>query len=59
MQTRGGAKVLVVDDDPMITSRPRELPERHQYQVRVASNADQALTMIQEDQPALLLTIFR
>lgn len=48
-------KVLVVDDDANLRQTLRELVESAGYQVQTAANAEEALCMVAEDAPTLIL----
>src|SRR6476660_499367 len=52
----GGEKLLVVDDDPFI-ARLREIElSAAGYQVRVANDGEQAIQLVQQDAPDLVIT---
>jgi pilus assembly protein CpaE len=55
MPGENGAKVLVVDDDPITTTWLRALLEPEGHKVAVARTANEALQRIREDPPALIL----
>ncbi len=50
------ARVLVVDDDDSYCTIIRELLVRNGYEVRVAYSVDEALTLLQDERPDLILT---
>ncbi len=49
------AKIIVCDDEPHIVHGLRYLFEADKYDVRVANNGIEALELIQQDQPELLV----
>ena len=50
------ARVLVVDDDDSYCTIIRELLIRNGYDVRVAYSVEEALSLLQEERPDLILT---
>ena len=50
------ARVLVVDDDDSYCTIIRELLVRNGYDVRVAYSVEEALSLLQEERPDLILT---
>ena len=50
------ARVLVVDDDDSYCTIIRELLVRNGYDVRVACSVEEALSLLQEERPDLILT---
>ncbi|MFV2043118.1 MAG: response regulator [Anaerolineales bacterium] len=49
-------RVLVVDDDDSYCTIIRELLVRNGYEVRVAYSVDEALTLLKDERPDLILT---
>lgn len=52
------ARVLVADDDPDIRDLARLLIGRHGHQVVTAGDGDEAIAMLAELEPALVITDF-
>ena len=50
-----GKKVLIADDEPNIVAALEYLLQRNGYVVHVARNGDEALTLIEQHQPDLVL----
>jgi DNA-binding response OmpR family regulator len=50
-----GKKVLIADDEPNIVAALEYLLQRNGYQVHVARNGDEALKLIEQHQPDLVL----
>ena len=50
------ARVLVVDDDDSYCTIIRELLVRNGYDVRVAYSVEEAMSLLQEERPDLILT---
>ena len=50
------ARVLVVDDDASYCTIIRELLVRNGYEVRLAYSVEEALTLLQDEPPDLILT---
>jgi pilus assembly protein CpaE len=55
MTSQGGAKILIVDDDPVTTSWLRALLEPEGYQVTIARTGAEAIEHVHSDPPALIL----
>src|SRR5205814_9050399 len=53
---RGGEKLLVVDDDPFIARLLEIELAAAGYQVRVANDGEQAIQLVQQDAPDLVIT---
>jgi DNA-binding NtrC family response regulator len=51
----GGRKILIVDDEPEVTSSLAAILTKHEYDVRVAGNAEQAIETIAAWQPDLAI----
>ena len=51
-----GTKLLVVDDEPGIRDGLSRLMQRWGYDVRAASSGEEALGLIEGDQPAIVIT---
>ncbi len=49
-------RVLVVDDDDSYCTIIRELLVRNGYEVRLAYSVDEAMSLLQEERPDLILT---
>jgi CheY-like chemotaxis protein len=49
------SKILVVDDDPDFVKISRTILETEGYQVYAAANGDQALEMMRQEKPDLML----
>jgi len=49
------AKIMVVDDDPDFAEITRLVLLAHGYEVSTASNGEQALSMMQQERPDLVL----
>jgi DNA-binding response OmpR family regulator len=50
-----GKKVLIADDEPNIVAALEYLLQRNGYEVHVARNGDEALKLIEQHQPDLVL----
>ena len=50
-----GSKVLVADDEPSIATALEFLLQRSGYEVRIARNGDEALRLIEQNVPDLVL----
>ncbi|TVS13676.1 MAG: response regulator [Wenzhouxiangella sp.] len=50
-----GSKILIADDEPNIVISLEYLMRREGYDVQVARDGDEALSMIQRDRPDLVL----
>ncbi len=50
-----GSKILIADDEPNIVISLEYLMRREGYEVEVARDGDEALSMIQRDRPDLVL----
>ncbi|MFN2484068.1 MAG: response regulator [Candidatus Limnocylindria bacterium] len=55
----GGAPVLVVDDDPMIRSSISDILHLQGYPVATASNGAEALALVEQSIPSLVLLDMR
>ena len=56
---RGGAPVLVVDDDPLIRTSISEILDLEGYPVATAANGAEALTAVEQSRPSLVLLDMR
>lgn len=50
-----GKRILIADDEPNIVAALEYLLQQHGYEVSIARNGDEALKMIEREQPDLLL----
>jgi DNA-binding response OmpR family regulator len=50
-----GKQILIADDEPNIVTALEFLLQRHGYEVHVARNGDEALRLIEQHQPDLVL----
>ncbi len=56
---RGGAPVLVVDDDPLIRTSISEILDLEGYPVATAANGAEALEVVEQARPSLVLLDMR
>jgi CheY-like chemotaxis protein len=49
-------EILVVDDDPIFCAIMRELLQRHGYRVQVAYSVPEAMDLLRQGKPDLILT---
>lgn len=49
------AKILIVDDDPDFVEATRIVLEKHQYETISAGNGDEALRVIRQEKPDLII----